>query len=120
METKHFKLWCDNCIKKLINQKSLFLLDSYGSHKTKQKDVNKKRVLEDNVVNENNNLLDEVICDKLDIEIIPKSTTGMIQPLDRFYFRQFKIVYRKVVNIQVQLNIQNPTKYNLFILEKIN
>lgn len=107
LESKHVKIWFDECANKLVDGEILFLLDSYGCHKSKKKELSKENLEESNV--------DQL----LNIEIIPASTTSMIQPLDKYYFRQFKIVYRKIVSRQVQLNIKYPNEYKPVHLREI-
>ena len=118
VEKGHLKIWFEKCMKKLVSEKSLLLLDAYGSHKTKKKEHQKQQENESNSPNSEEEI-DELICELLDIEIIPESTTSMIQPLDKFFFRQFKIVYRKIVNIQVQKNNKDPVRYQPVHLREV-
>lgn len=71
-------MWFEKCLKKLVNEKSLFLLDAYGSHKTKKKKKHQKQQESDlnsaNDVNDHEDQIDKLICVLLNIEIIPEST----------------------------------------------
>lgn len=61
------------------NTEPILLVDAYGGHKnaTFQKKA------------------DEL---NIDIHIMPKSTTRFCQPLDIYFFRQYKIIVRRIVN----------------------
>lgn len=108
MENKHVKLWFDNCIKKLVKtDKCLLLLDSFSGHKKKRNEMNLQKECDEIEIDQT----DSEFSDMVDTEILPASTTSLIQPLDRFFI-QFKIVYRKLVIQQLQLSIRHPQEYS--------
>lgn len=74
--------WMKNCMAKdfQLGSKSLLLLDSWGTHK--DEDSLKAKCKKD-----------------FDIMIIPKSTTKYIQPCDVFFFRQYKIIVKRIQEI---------------------
>ena len=88
-DSKSTKLWFENCFVPLTGgKKSLLMLDSFGCHK-KQK---------------SSSALEHVF-----IEIIPPNTTSLIQPCDVYFFRQFKILYRKLVDCARVLKLTGQT-----------
>ena len=121
MESRHFDVWYKECIEPLVSdhEPTLLLLDSYGSHKTKRKSLIQQEN-EANVLNLDQELaMEDEQPAMIDIEIIPEGTTSLVQPLDRFFFRQFKIVYRLLINLLVQKNIRDPLKYQPVHLREV-
>lgn len=73
-------------------EKSLLLLDSFGGHKNKDTFTNQEE-------------------DSLKFDIIPAGCTSMIQPLDKYFFRQFKIVFRKIIDTARYKKCLKPKDY---------
>ena len=74
MDKQLMRNWVENCLAPHVEEKCLLLLDSWDG----QKDPS---IFES--VNEN--------CDRA---LIPPNTTSLLQPLDRYFFRQYKILRR--------------------------
>jgi hypothetical protein len=85
----HFKIWLEEVFYPNVDQESILLLDSWSGHCTdavaKAKNPRNK---------------------KLNVEIIPKGTTGRIQPLDVFGFRIWKNYVRHFSDSVILLNYE--------------
>jgi hypothetical protein len=93
MTKNHIKIFFNYCIKPYIKTKSLILLDSFSGHKKKE------------------DYLPDELINLLDIELIPEGTTSLVQPLDVFFFRQFKLLLRKIIDLARQYKVLEPEKY---------
>ncbi|CAG7733984.1 unnamed protein product [Allacma fusca] len=76
LDKKIVETWVVNCLKPAITSNVLLLCDSWGG----QKDQNLYLEVEN-------------ICQ---VQVIPPHTTGQIQPLDVYFFRQAKIFKKKM------------------------
>ena len=77
---EHVKIWLDDCLCPHVNQKCLLLTDSW-SGQTDQ-------FLMDSLFPEKKELFEAVT--------IPAGTTCVCQPLDVYFFRQYKIFVRRI------------------------
>ena len=68
------KEWAQSCLAPNIQHNCLLLLDAWSGHK-------------------DDDIFQGLNCIKMDI---PPKTTSLVQPLDRYFFRQYKIVRKKI------------------------
>lgn len=83
MDKSQMRNWVEKCLAPNIESKSLLLLDAWDG----QQDAAIFSTV-------------EKICERAQI---PPSTTSMLQPLDRYFFRQYKIL-RKKISERIQLD----------------
>ena len=70
--------WVSECLAPFVCQKTYLLLDSWSGQKDEQ--------------------IFCQIADQLELLCIPAGTTSIVQPLDRYFFRQFKIFIKRISN----------------------
>ncbi|MDI9313009.1 MAG: hypothetical protein QM535_22555 [Limnohabitans sp.] len=93
MGKEHLKSFFENVYFPSSPQQSLLLVDSWT--------VYKDRELIDSVKPENKSL---------DIMMIPPKTTGYCQPLDKFFFRPYKVFYRRITDKILILDLNIPIR----------
>ena len=102
----HFQRWKDEVFLPEQKGQALLLLDSWGGHITAKKQITAQADQPPECEMEVNSPDDEdedpdllhFSEDDLAIMLIPKSTTKYCQPLDVYFFRQYKILVRRIVD----------------------
>jgi hypothetical protein len=95
IEKPLMRIWLEECLLTEIDnqQEIVLLLDSYSNHKKKEEFVPEERL------------------DDVRLELIPANTTSIAQPLDRYYFRQDKLIDKRIVDAARQKKAENEKKY---------
>lgn len=101
MDKRTMKEWVHNCVKPILNPPSVILLDSWTGF------------TDPNIYAEI-----PVNCQRIRI---PKNTTSLIQPLDVYFFRQYKIFVKQITNriIVNEMNIQITSRNEIIKLHSL-
>jgi len=92
---EHVKTWLKDCLSPHMTQKSLLLTDSWSG----QTDD----FLKDSILPEKREFLESIT--------IPAGTTGICQPLDVYFFRQYKGFVRRIYD-EIMLEFEEVQVYN--------
>lgn len=98
---EHVKVWINNCLTPHVTEKSLLLTDSWSGQTDE--------FLNESLPIEKKNLLATMT--------IPAGTTSLCQPLDVYFFRQYKVFVRRIYDEMMLESNEEEAQNRLFFLK---